>query len=184
MSGLGEIAALENVTKRQVRRWCKEGRVPARRRKGRWHVDQQWLRQARNREANGKKFFDVYGRGERNKRILAATVLANDIWDPKKLLPHFPDKFRFLYFDYKPHPEAYRVADDPKAFLRVRIGLFVRRNGIPSVKELAEALGVSKSQLFRAEPGLIKKLKRRHLHDPGASVLPARLKGRRNHSVS
>jgi hypothetical protein len=193
MSDLEKIAALENVTIRQVRRWCADGRVPARRKKGQWHVDQQWLGRVIAREASKEVLRAYLGNGNgkqaltaRDKRAFEATLLAHGIQDGRdwqKLRRDFPEKFRFLYFYYKHDPLAYRAADDPLASLRVRIELEIQRTGrVLKVKELAEKLDVSVAQLYRAEPGLIKKLKRWFLHDPAAPTeqRPAKAKPKKN----
>jgi hypothetical protein len=64
---------------------------------------------------------------------------------------------------------AHLKEDDPLAWLRFRIDQQVQELGrVPKFKELAEMLDVPIAQLYRAEPGLMKKLKRRFLDDATA----------------
>jgi hypothetical protein len=171
MSALTAIAELENVSLRQARRWCAERRIPARKRYGRWHVNRRWLGRVIQREQNKQVVQAIYGHGARDKRAFVATLALHGIWDGRNwqaLRRDFPEKFRFLYCDYRHHPEAYRIADDARAFLRVRIELAIQKHGLLPVTALAEIVSTSKSALYRAIPGLAKKLKRQFLHDPTA----------------
>jgi hypothetical protein len=192
MSGLATFAALKNVSLRQARRWCAERRIPgadhrpdwripARKRHGRWRINQQWVDRVIQREQNKKVFQAIYGCGVRDKRAFVVTLALHDIRDGRNwqvLRRDFPEKFRFLYRDYRHRPEAYRIADDRRAFLRLQIELAIQKYGLLSVTALAKNLSVSKSRLYRAMPGLAKTLKRRHLDDPTAptSRRPAKMR--------
>jgi transposase InsO family protein len=171
MSALAAVAALENVSLRQVRRWCAERRIPARKRYGRWHVTRRRLGHVIQREQNKKVFQAIYGHSARDKGAFVATLALRGIWYGRywqTLRRNFPEQFRFLYCDYRHHPEAYRIADDPRAFLLVRIFFVTQKHGVLPVTALAKNLAVSKSALYRAMPGLAKELKRQFLHDPTA----------------
>jgi hypothetical protein len=194
MSALEAIAALKNVSLRQARRWCvdrrmpgadhrPDWRIPARKRHGYWHVDQQWIDRVIQREENKKVFQAIYGHGPRDKRAFVATLALHDIRDGRDwqtLRRYFPKKFRFLYCNYRHHRKAYRIADDPRAFLRLQIQLAIQKHGLLSVTALAKNLSVSKSRLYRAMPGLAKTLKRRHLDDPTvpAGRRPAKMRSK------
>jgi hypothetical protein len=68
---------------------------------------------------------------------------------------------------------AHRAADNLRHSLRVRIELEIKKEGdIPKARELAERLDVSLAQLYRAVPGLIKRLKRGHVYIPEMLHLP------------
>jgi hypothetical protein len=66
---------------------------------------------------------------------------------------------------------AHLETEEPLAWLRLRIERQVQKLGrIPKLKELEKMMpDVSRAQLYRAEPKLIKKLKRRFSQDPTAT---------------
>src|SRR5262249_44922346 len=133
--------------------------------------DRRWLGRVIQREQNKKVFQTIYGHGARDKRAFVATLALYGIRDGRDwqtLREHFPEQFRFLYCEYRHHPDAYRIADDPRAFLRVRIEAVIQKHGVLPITALVENLNVSKSALYRAIPGLAKELKRQFLHDSTA----------------
>jgi hypothetical protein len=76
---------------------------------------------------------------------------------------------------------AHLEEGDPLTWLRFRIVQRVQElSRVPKVKELAQMLDISVAQLYRAEPGLIRKLKRRFLQDPTASTESESATAKRN----
>ena len=181
MSDVQRYAEAKDKNPRTVRRWCRSGKIRAQRNGDSWRIDPLEIQRAEIRKDLRTYFGPPTAR---NKHMFEATLFARGIDDPRdseKLLRESPDKWRFLYLKYQHHEKAHLAADDPRAWLRFRIERQVQRLGyVPQVTELAKMLGVSVAQLYGAEPRLIKKLKRRFLHDPTAPTESQSARHKRN----
>jgi hypothetical protein len=186
MSDVERYARAIEVDPRTARRHCQAGKIRAERHGRGWRIDEVQI-QIAGMQRDLCKYFGPPT--ERNKRMFEATLFAHgiDIEDQKllreyhqKLLRESPEKWRFLYLRYRHHEKAEAVADSRSTWLRFRIERQMKQLGrLPKFKELAEMLGVSVAQLYRAEPSLIKKLKRRYRRDdfPDGVASPIDLPG-------
>lgn len=150
MSDLERYAALKGVTVRTVRRWCKSDKVPTAYRKGsRWHISPLLIQ----REANLKAFRECFGNGsKRDKHALMCTLVAHDIHDSRKaasLLQREPEQWRFLYLNYRHHPDAHKImADRSKALLVAAKWLHLNGRDV-SRSTLGEVMKMSERTLYR-----------------------------------
>jgi hypothetical protein len=181
-SDLARYADLKDVDVRTVRAWCQSGKVPARREGKRWRINQEWLSGMIAREGALRYFRACFGDSNgrypltaRDKRALEYTVL-------KEKFPNKKELDQFLYYHYRPHPQAYAAVDAVSRPSPGEAGIggdvmisaaWLHKFGTLTAKELAKKVGVSVSGLYRIRPGIMKIIRQGlQIDDPTAPTEP------------